>query len=109
MSKKIVFILLMSTILLTGCKSSEITSNKTPKVSNPVKISTKAVAKISTADAKSDTNTNIIVKNPDKKDSIKFPIITTEETKVTENINSIEDSIDSALDSIDDAKELDLN
>ena len=102
MSKKIVFILLMSTILLTGCKSSEITSSKTPTVA-------KAVAKISTADAKSDTNANIIVNNPDKKDNIKFPIITTEETKVTENINSIEDSIDSALDSIDDAKELDLN
>lgn len=98
--KRVIFLLLLSTILLAGCKSSSSISNKTP-------IAKDSVTASSAAEKKS-TTTNIIVQSKDT--NVKLPPSTSNESiKVTEDVKSIVDSIGSVLDSKDEAKELDLN
>jgi len=110
MSKKTISLLVLSAILLVGCKNSNTTSNKTPTAENPVTISAKAAATVASSDAKKDTNTNIIVKNKDANTIIKSPaLIPVEDIKITDSIKSDVNSIDSVLNSLDEAKELDLN
>ena len=108
MLKKIIFLLLLSTILLAGCKSSNNLSSKTPITNDSVTVSPKVTTNTPSIDAKKSTNTNIIVK--DKNTNSKLPPLTSNENmKTTDNVKSIVDSIDSVLSSQDEAKELDLN
>ena len=110
MSKKIILLLILSTILLAGCKSSDNPSNKTPTAKDSVTISPKATTTASSTDGEKAKTTNIIVEGKDTNSSAKLPPLTSaEKAKVTDNINSVVTSIDSVLNSQDDVKELDLN
>ena len=104
MTNKIIFLLLLSTILLVGCKSSSNASNKIPTSKDSVTTSPKA----SSTDAEKSATTNIIVQGKDT--NVKLPPSTSNETiKVTDDVKSIVDSIDSVLSAKDETIELDLN
>ncbi|MBC8063138.1 MAG: hypothetical protein H7Y18_21100 [Clostridiaceae bacterium] len=103
MSKRIVFLLLLSTILLAGCKNSDNLSNK-------ASTSSKATTQTTSTVEKKATTTDNIVEGKDTKTNVESPPLTSnEKTKETDNIKSVLDSIDSVLDSGDEAEELNLD